>query len=100
MAVLKKYPLGSLVRLWGIAYAAPSNPLLSDKGALTTPTTKIIKYVKPSGVIGTVTAPTSSTTGVFYTDVTVDETGIWRYQANGDGSYKQGSFEVVASIFD
>ena len=100
MAVLRKYPLGSLVRLWGIAYAAPTNPLTAEKGALTSPTTKVIKYIKPSGVIGTNTSPTVPTAGVFYIDITVNEPGVWRYQANGDGSYKQASFEVTASEFD
>jgi len=100
MAVLKKYAKGSLVRLWGIAYAAPTNPLTAEKGALTTPTTKVIKYVDPSGNVVQGPAVTTPTTGVFYIDITVDQEGIWRYQANGDGSFKQGSFEVTGSEFE
>lgn len=96
---LNKYPKGSIVRVWGVARAAPTNPETAEEGALTNPTTKVIKYADPAGNITTDSSPTNTTTGVFYTDITTDQVGRWLYQVNGDGVLKEGAFEVVDSKF-
>lgn len=67
------------------------------------PTTVTVKYQKPGGSVVTVASEsvTNSATGVYFTDLTIDNSpGVWRYRFEGTGALvaaEGGTFYVTAS---
>lgn len=99
MAVTNTYDVGDLVRVTGT---------LSDAdGTASDPNGLSVKYKDPSGntttlVYGTDAALKRSATGVYYTDIDVDESGYWyyRFASTGTGqSAAEGDFYVSDSRF-
>jgi hypothetical protein len=92
-----EYDVGDLVRIQGTFTDAA--------GAAFDPDVVTAKYLDPSGNATTDASPTKSATGVYYTDVTIDELGTWYYRFEGTaaGGAKQGAeesnFQVAKSQF-
>lgn len=82
--MVNQYNVGSQVRITGTF----TNPNASDDPV--DPTTITIYYKDPSGNItelsGTDSDVTNSSTGVYYTDITIDESGTWIYRFVGTGA--------------
>lgn len=81
MSTANNYDIGDIVRLTGT---------FRDTGAaLADPTKVTIKYQDPSGNITTVTSTGASvvhpSTGIYYTDVVPDESGVWEYHIYSTG---------------
>lgn len=91
------YDVGDRVRLYGYF----TNRARVD----TDPTAVVCKYQDPSGNETTVTYPTDivkSSTGRYYLDIDLDESGTWYYRWNGTGDVVaagEQSFTVRASQF-
>lgn len=74
-------------------------------GLVADPTTVTIKHKDPSGNVTTETYPgnvTKSGTGVYYLDISIDETGRWRFRGEGTGNVEaavEGSFGVRDTYF-
>lgn len=78
---VSQYDIGDVVRLTGT--------FRSTAGVLTDPTKVTIKYEDPSANVVTITSTAGSvfhpSTGVFYTDVVIDEAGVWEYRIYSTG---------------
>lgn len=82
---MDSYDIGDAVRLTGTFRNAA--------GTLTDPTTVTLKHEDPSGNETSLTyaggTVTKSSTGIYYADVTVDESGTWKYKWIGTGTVAQ-----------
>ena len=74
-------------------------------GSDTDPTTVVFKIHSPSGVETTrtygVSGVTKTGTGVYYSDITLDEGGVWSYRWTGTGALVaagQGTLESIAAL--
>lgn len=74
-------------------------------GADTDPTGVTFKIHSPSGIETTrtygVSGITKTGTGVYYSDITLDEGGVWTYRWAGTGALVaagQGSLESIAAL--
>ena len=76
------YDKGDLVRITGT--------FTNSAGVAADPTTITLNVKDPSGNVGTYTYAlaeiTKSATGVYYKDISLDETGYWYYQWAGTGA--------------
>lgn len=94
------YDYGDLVRVIGTFTDAA--------GAATDPTAVLCKVRDPSGNVttltyGTDTALVKSATGMYYTDINVDEVGTWHYRFYSTGTGQaagESMFYARASAFD
>lgn len=81
MSTANNYDIGDIVRLTG-TFRSTAN-VLSDPNKVT------IKYEDPSGNVTTVTSTGASvvhpSTGVYYTDIFPDESGVWEYRIFSTG---------------
>ncbi len=75
-------------------------------GSAADPTTVTLKVKKPSGAMVIYTYAddevTKSSTGNYYKDIPLDESGIWLYRWEGTGAVTaagEGKFEVAPSEF-
>ncbi len=98
MAV-NQYHVGDLVRVTGT--------LTDADGTATDPNGLSVKYKDPTGntttlVYGTDASLKRLALGVYYTDVDVDESGMWHYRFASTGTGQaaaEGQFYVAASEF-
>jgi hypothetical protein len=70
-------------------------------GAVADPTTVVCRVRAPNGTQSTPTV-TRTSTGIYYSDVTVDQPGDWRYRMVGTGAITavdEGYFNVSFSRF-
>ena len=85
---MNRYDVGDTVRV--------SATFLNVNGVLADPATVTCTFRRPNGTNITAT-PTSSTTGVWIAEVTVDDSGVWRYRFEGtdtESVAEEGSFVV------
>lgn len=66
----------------------------TDPPTLFDPASVVLTVRSPSGVV-TTPAPSKDSTGVYHADITVDESGRWWYEWNGDSIINEGSFPVT-----
>lgn len=79
----------------------------NSSGTVTDPTTIKVKYKTPAGVETTKTYVTDaevvrSSTGIYYIDLTLTQTGRWHYRWEGTGTIiatSEASLDVDASQF-
>ncbi len=81
----------------------------NSTGAVADPTTATVLVRSPSGVNTTKTYPTDAevvrtSTGVYYFDVTMGESGTWTYRFEGTGSVQAASadkpVQIASSVFE
>lgn len=85
---MTKFDIGDSVRL--------TATFTNLAGSLTNPTTVVCTIRRPDGNSSTLSNSTSST-GVYTADVTVDQSGEWNYRWSGTGALvvaEEGSFYV------
>jgi len=94
---MPSYDIDQSVRLWAV---------FEVDGVLTDPTTITVKVQDPSGNEATYTyaggTVTRHSTGLYYKDVLIDESGTWYYKYIGTGSVsaaEERSFSVDTSQF-
>jgi len=93
------YDYGDLVRVTGT--------FTNAAGTATDPTAVLCKYRNPSGTITTLTYGTDaalvkSATGIYYTDINANESGVWRYRIYSTGTGQGAAetfFEVSRTVF-
>lgn len=88
------YTVGSLVQLTATFTTVAS-------GADTDPTTVTFTIRKPDGT-QTTPSVTHVSTGVYQTNVSIDQAGTWRWRATGTGAVQaqqDSLFEVAANTF-
>ena len=82
MSTANNYDIGDVVRL--------SATFRTTAGALADPTKVTFKYQDPSGNTVTVTSTAAGvihpSSGLYYTDISPDETGVWEYRIYSTGS--------------
>lgn len=85
---MNRYDVGDTVRV--------SATFRNVNSALADPATVTCTFRRPNGTNVTAT-PTSSTTGVWTADTTVDDSGVWRYRFEGtdtESVAEEGAFVV------
>lgn len=82
------HDIGDVVKLTGTFKNA--------SGTLTDPDTVTLTVLEPDGTTSTPTA-SSSSTGIWTANVTIDQSGTWRYRFEGTGAVvtaEEGAFDV------
>jgi hypothetical protein len=97
MTIVNEYDLNDLVRLRSVFTVDDVN---------TDPTEVTLKVKDPSGTTTTylysLAAITKEATGIYYKDITLNDTGIWYYRFEGTGtvvSADESSLIVLRSEF-
>lgn len=90
---MNTYEIGDLVRLTG--------SFANQNGTLTNPTTVTLMVRNPDGTTMMVSSLTNSSTGIFYSDYPVSESGLYYYRYAGAGAVTaaiEAQFQVAQSV--
>lgn len=82
MSTANNYDIGDVVRLQGV--------FRTTADVLVDPAKVTIKYEDPSGNVTTVTSTGAvvihPSSGVYYADIDIDQTGVWEYRVYSTGT--------------
>lgn len=96
MPIPNSYPSENVVSV-KVTFRNPVTKVLFD------PTVVIMKYRDPSGNITTrtysVSGITKDSTGIYHSNITVDQVGRWYYTWYGDGARKEAYFTANPTFF-